>query len=204
MGAMNHRALYQSATFLLSAARLAQLPVDQGVEVAFAGRSNAGKSSVLNVICQQKSIARTSKTPGRTQHINVFELDDDRRLIDLPGYGYAKVPEKMKRDWQSTMDRYLQTRQSLSGIILVMDIRHPLKEFDRMMVEWAFECQLPTHILLNKADKLKRGAAKNTLLTVQRELEDYQPLVSVQLFSALKRQGDEACFSVLDNWFKVN
>lgn len=195
--------LYQHATFALSAAKLTQLPLDDGCEVAFAGRSNAGKSSVLNVLTRQKSLARTSKTPGRTQLINVFTLDDERRLIDLPGYGYAKVPEKIKTAWQALLDRYLQERHSLRGIILVMDIRHPLKPFDQMMLDWSHTCGLPIHILLNKADKLKKGPANNSLLTVQKYLEPYQPNVTVQLFSALKKQGLSECYQFLDRSLQV-
>ena len=193
---MNH---YRQATFELSAAKLSQLPADTGYEVAFAGRSNAGKSSVLNVITEQKALARTSKTPGRTQLINVFSLDDERRLIDLPGYGYAKVPEKVKEEWQKLLDSYLQTRECLRGIVLIMDIRHPLKPFDQMMLEWSYACKLPIHILLNKADKLKRGPAKSTLLVVQKELKDFENLVSVQLFSALDKTGKDECYQFLDN-----
>jgi GTP-binding protein len=196
--------LYQQATFTLSAAKLSQLPDDVGYEVAFAGRSNAGKSSVLNVLTQQKSLARTSKTPGRTQLINVFSLDDERRLIDLPGYGYAKVPESVKKHWQNLLDNYLQTRKSLRGIILIMDIRHPLKPFDLMMLEWAHACNLPIHVLLNKADKLKRGPAKNTLLAVQAELQQYSQGANVQLFSALKKQGMQECYRFLDQSLNLN
>lgn len=190
--------LYHQAKFMLSAAKLSQLPNDSGYEVAFVGRSNAGKSSVLNVLTQQKNLARTSKTPGRTQLINVFELDAERRLIDLPGYGYAKVPEKIKRDWQQLLDNYLQTRQSLRGIILIMDIRHPLKPFDQLMLQWAYASEIPTHILLNKADKLKNGPGKNTLYAVKKQCAEYQDLVSLQLFSALNKTGQESCYQFLN------
>lgn len=194
---------YRDAKFELSAAKLSQLPPDAGYEVAFAGRSNAGKSSVLNVLTDQKSLARTSKTPGRTQLINVFDLGDDRRLIDLPGYGYAKVPEKIKKEWQKLLDRYLQTRECLRGIILIMDIRHPLKPFDQMMLEWSYACGLPIHILLNKADKLKRGPAKNTLFAVQKELASYKDSVSIQLFSALDKTGKQEAYQFMDQCLEL-
>ena len=200
---MDNKSFYKEAEFLLGAAKLSQLPADQGFEVAFAGRSNAGKSSVLNVLCQQKSLARTSKTPGRTQQINVFNLDEKRRLVDLPGYGYAKVSEKVKKEWQDTLDSYLQQRECLKGVVLIMDIRHPLKPFDTMMVDWAYQSGLPTHVLLNKSDKLKRGPAKNTLFSVLAELKPYADLISVQLFSALKRTGSEDVYDVLDKWFDL-
>jgi GTP-binding protein len=200
---MKRAAIYQQAEFVLSAAQLPQLPKDVGYEVAFAGRSNAGKSSVLNVLAQQNSLARTSKTPGRTQHINVFALDDERRLIDLPGYGYAKVPKKMKEEWQKTLGRYLQTRDCLRGIILIMDVRHPLKEFDCLLLDWAYNCNINMHVLLNKSDKLKKGPASKTLLSIKRYLEQYKGLMSVQLFSALKKTGLEDCYGVLDCWLAL-
>ncbi len=200
---MTHSTLYKSAKFLLGATQLHQLPTDSGIEIAFAGRSNAGKSSVLNVLTQQNHLARTSKTPGRTQQINVFTLDDTRRFIDLPGYGYAKVPQKLKKEWQKTLDQYLQSRHSLQALILVMDVRHPLKEFDQMMLDWAIACQLPVHVLLNKADKLKKMAASKTLLATKRTLAPYSSLISLQLFSALKKQGVEQCYQFLDQYLQV-
>lgn len=195
--------LYRHARFLTSAAKLKQAPDDDGIEVAFAGRSNAGKSSAINALCQQKSLARTSKTPGRTQLLNFFQLDDKRRLVDLPGYGFAKVRQSIKAQWQGALADYLEQRASLRGLILLMDIRHPLKEFDCQMLEWNAHHNLPTHILLTKADKLKRGAASATLLQVRRELEPLGDLVSVQLFSSLKHQGIEEAHRVLDNWFEL-
>ncbi len=195
---------YHRATFLISAAKLSQSPEDSGMEVAFAGRSNAGKSSAINVLCQQKSLARTSKTPGRTQLLNFFSLDEQRRLVDLPGYGYAKVAEKIKLQWQQELASYLQERKSLRGVFLMVDIRHPLKEFDRQMLEWSRHIELPVHILLTKADKLKRGAANNTLLGVRRELKALGGEVTVQLFSALKRQGIDQAHTKLDQWFQIN
>lgn len=192
---------YRQARFLLSANRLDQLPADQGIEVAFAGRSNAGKSSALNVITDIKALARTSKTPGRTQMINLFQLDDERRLVDLPGYGYAKVPDSIKRHWQKTLERYLEQRACLRGLILLMDIRHPLKEFDRQMLDWCHHVGMPAHILLTKADKLKRGAAVNTLQKTRKILKEEYPEATIQLFSALKRQGVDEARAVLNQWY---
>jgi|SRR5690554_1090624 len=193
---------YQSARFLISAPTLVQCPADHGAEVAFAGRSNAGKSSAINTLTRQKSLARTSRTPGRTQLINFFSLGEDttRRLVDLPGYGYAKVPEAVKREWQRHLADYLRGRHSLHGLVLVMDVRHPLTEFDQTLLGWADEQDMPVHILLTKADKLKSGAAKSALQQVRNQLREWEDLVTVQLFSSLKRQGvDEAC-AQLDIW----
>ncbi|MEW8277011.1 MAG: ribosome biogenesis GTP-binding protein YihA/YsxC [Candidatus Thiodiazotropha sp.] len=193
---------YHRARFLKSAARLSQSPADSGFEVAFAGRSNAGKSSALNVLCGQKSLARTSKTPGRTQLLNFFSLDDERRLVDLPGYGYAKVAESIKREWQKTLAHYIEYRQCLRGMVLLMDIRHPMTEFDRQMLDWNTHHGLPTHILLTKADKLKSGAAKNTLLQVKKALREHRD-ITLQRFSALKIEGIDECHQVLDLWFEL-
>lgn len=191
---------YQQATFYISAAKLTQLPKDEGAEIAFVGRSNAGKSSALNVLTQQKKLAKTSKTPGRTQLINVFDLDENNRLIDLPGYGYAKVPDKVKINWQKLLSKYLETRDSLRGLVLLMDIRHPLKETDRTLIEWAFQSELAIHILLTKSDKLTYGAAKKTLLEVQRTLKPYGDFISLQLFSAKDRSGLDDLYQQLDTW----
>jgi GTP-binding protein len=196
-------AYYRRAQFVGSAARLDQAPPDHGHEVAFAGRSNAGKSSAINTLCDQKALARTSKTPGRTQLLNFFALDDERRLVDLPGYGYAKVSVNIKRDWQGSLADYLERRQSLRGLILLMDLRHPLKDHDRQLLDWAASIGLPVHVLLTKADKLKRGPAGNVLQAVRRQLADYGDRVSVQLFSALKRSGVEQVYAVLDAWLQV-
>lgn len=195
--------LYHQAKFTLSAPDLKSAPADTGREVAFAGRSNAGKSSALNTLTRQKSLARTSKTPGRTQLLNFFNLNEQQRFVDLPGYGYAKVPEKVKRQWHALMETYLHERQSLYGIILVMDIRHPLTEFDWQMIEWCGYSKKPLHILLTKADKLNHGAAKNTLFKVQRELQEQELSVSLQLFSALKRNGIDDIHQLLDGWFQA-
>lgn len=195
---------YRAAVFDISVAQLDKLPLDQGAEVAFAGRSNAGKSSAINRITGQKSLARTSKTPGRTQLINFFRLDEQRCLVDLPGYGYAKVAEAIKRRWQQTMEQYLSSRQSLRGLVLLMDVRHPLKEVDQQLLSWCWQVGMPVHVLLTKADKLKRGAAQNTLLQVQRELAEHSPngLTSVQLFSSPKGIGLEEVYRVLDGWLE--
>ena len=189
---------YQQAEFLLSASNLKQLPPDQGSEVAFVGRSNAGKSSVINVITAIRGLARTSKTPGRTQLINYFILDEKTRLVDLPGYGYAKVPGALRKHWSDIINTYLQERTSLKGLILIVDIRRMLKEEDRHLLQWCKEVELPVHILLNKADKLSRGAAKQNLLALRRELGNGSH--TTQMFSALKKTGVEQVRQVLDLW----
>jgi GTP-binding protein len=196
---------YQTASFMISAPTLAQCPPDFGTEVAFAGRSNAGKSSSINTLTLNSRLARTSKTPGRTQLINFFGLHNgtDQKLVDLPGYGYAKVPEKVKLEWQRHLSEYLLNRQALRGIVLVMDIRHPLTEFDQMMLEWADKVNKPVHILLTKADKLKKGAAKKALLDVKEALKDWEDLVSVQNFSALKKDGIPQLRQKLDQWLEL-
>jgi len=196
--------LCQQAAFMISAAKVDQCPADEGYEVAFAGRSNAGKSSALNTLTHA-SLARTSKTPGRTQLLNFFRLDEERRLVDLPGYGYAKVPIPLKLHWQRHLEAYLGSRRSLSGLMLMMDIRHPLTEFDRLMLDWSAASQMPMHILLTKADKLAYGAAKNALLKVQQDIrKDWGDGVSIQLFSAPKRQGIEEAQGVLAQWLGLN
>ncbi len=191
---------YRHTCFQLAAPHSGHAPPDVGMEVAIAGRSNAGKSSALNVITDQKSLARTSKTPGRTQLINFFTVDDDRRLVDLPGYGYAKVSKDVKVRWHRAIARYLETRRSLKGVILLMDIRHPLKDFDRQVLAWCFAAGLPTHILLTKADKLKRGPAKAVQIQVRRELPDLHSHATVQLFSAHTPAGAEEARAMLDQW----
>ncbi len=202
MTEQTHPGRYSHARFLLSVPEPHQAPPDVGYEVAFAGRSNAGKSSALNALTQRKSLARTSKTPGRTQHLVFFELDGERRLVDLPGYGYAKVPEKVRRHWGQAMAMYLSDRRSLRGLVLLMDVRHPLTEFDKQMLQWCQHAHMPVHVLLTKADKLKRGAAQSVLLKVQKTLAD-QPHVSVQLFSALKHTGVDLARAKLDAWLAM-
>ena len=197
---------YKNAEFLQSAPDLARCPQEGGAEVAFAGRSNAGKSSAINTLTDNKKLARTSKTPGRTQLINYFKIDNERSLVDLPGYGYAKVPLKMKKEWDKNLSHYLHKRQSLKGLILLMDIRHPMQDFDTMMLNWAVDVEMPVHILLTKADKLKKGPAKNTLLAVNKSLKEanVDDLVSVQLFSALKGDGVKQLISVLNQMLKID
>lgn len=195
---------YQQARFQQSATTRQSFPPEFGYEVAFAGRSNAGKSSTLNRVCGQKSLARTSKTPGRTQLINFFELPEGRYLVDLPGYGYAKVPEAVKKQWGKFIESYLAERFTLKGLVLIMDIRHPLREQDEALLNWADKQQLLVHVVLNKADKLKRGAAKNTLLATQRHLSHYASPVTVQTFSALNNTGIEQLWETLDGWFALS
>ncbi|MFZ5561513.1 MAG: ribosome biogenesis GTP-binding protein YihA/YsxC [Pseudomonadota bacterium] len=195
-------ALTSRARFLISAPTLALCPPDIGMEVAFAGRSNAGKSSCINALARQKQLARASKTPGRTQLINFFELDGARRLVDLPGYGYAKVAHVMKEEWQRHLGTYLQGRYSLRGLVLLMDIRHPLTEFDRNMLTWAGARQLPVHCVLTKADKLNRGPALNVLQAVKKDLQALGFAGSAQLFSALKTEGLETLGDKLGEWLE--
>jgi GTP-binding protein len=193
---------FRQAEFLTSVPRASLAPPDEGAEVAFAGRSNAGKSSALNAITGQRALARTSKTPGRTQQINFFAVGENMRLVDLPGYGYAKVPQAMKNTWQRNLSEYLHVRRSLRGLILLMDCRHPLTDYDREVLLWCADFGLPVHILLTKADKLKRGAAANTLLAVRKRLPELHSEASVQLFSALKKTGMDEARQVLSGWLK--
>jgi GTP-binding protein len=190
---------FRIARYVISAHQLKQLPSDRGIEVAIAGRSNAGKSSAINTFTDQKSLARTSKTPGRTQQIVIFELDEGRRIADLPGYGYAKVPAKLKAHWRNVMNRYFQTRECLRGVVLVMDIRHPMREFDQQMLAWCKAAGIPCHILLTKADKLKRGPAQSTLLKVRRDLPDN---ASIQVFSSSKKTGVDELVDKLSDWYE--
>lgn len=198
---------FRKAQFLISAPTLADCPPETGAEVAFAGRSNAGKSSAINRLTDNSKLARTSKTPGRTQLINFFSLDNEnqKRLVDLPGYGYAKVPLATKKQWQQHLSDYLYGRKTLRGLVLVMDIRHPLQEFDTTMINWAVDANMPIHLLLTKADKLKSGAAKSTLLAVRRHMKEAEvdDLVSAQMFSALKGVGLEELESVVKGWLSI-
>ena len=191
---------FSQAAFLQSAGRLDQCPPDNGDEVAFVGRSNAGKSSAINTLTDQPKLARTSKTPGRTQLLNFFQVANGKYLVDLPGFGFARVPEKVKAQWDKQLEAYLQRRQSLRGLILLMDIRHPLKAFDMQIIDWCQEAGMPVHILLTKSDKLKSGARKKSLLETRRSLETYGDLVSIQLFSALKNEGCGELKGVLQAW----
>ncbi|RMF16210.1 MAG: YihA family ribosome biogenesis GTP-binding protein [Gammaproteobacteria bacterium] len=193
--------IYRQAQFLMSAERPDQCPQDDLNEVAFAGRSNAGKSSALNALCGQTKLARTSKTPGRTQLINLFGLPHGwGRLVDLPGYGFAKVSRQQVESWQKHLENYLQTRPNLVAVVLLVDIRHELKPFDTQMLDWCTRQNMPVHVLLTKSDKLKQGAAKNTLLKTGRSIRAIAPHASVQLFSALKRTGLEELAAMLDQY----
>ena len=191
---------FRKAAFLQSASAIENAPTDFGSEVAFAGRSNSGKSSAINTLTHQGKLARTSRTPGRTQLINFFSLSEHQRLVDLPGYGFAKVPLAVKKKWNQQLERYLQYRESLRGLVMLMDIRHPLTEPDRQMLSWAEAASMPVHILLTKADKLKRGPAQSALLSVREELSTQSDLISVQLFSSLKRQGVDTLGRQLNHW----
>lgn len=195
---------YSQAKFFTSAPDIRHLKDDAGIEVAFAGRSNAGKSSALNVLTRQKNLARTSKTPGRTQLINVFELDEDRRLVDLPGYGYAKVPLAMKKKWQAALGEYLQKRKSLKGLVVLMDIRHPFKDLDQDLIQWAVDGNLPVLALLTKADKLKSGKRKAQLLMAREAAMAFCGDVTVHVFSSLNRLGLDNVERTLDGWFEYS
>lgn len=197
---MSSKINYNQATYLTSATTLVQLPPDFGREIAFIGRSNAGKSSALNAITNITGLARTSTTPGRTQMINYFAIDEMHRLVDLPGYGFAKVPPAIKARWEQMTADYFETRESLTGLVLVMDVRHPLKEMDQQMIAWCVDFQVPLHILLTKADKLTPNAQKKALFAVQKALVDLGD-VSVQLFSSLKKTGVDEARAKLDEWF---
>jgi GTP-binding protein len=193
---------YTDAVFLKSSAKVEQLPKDTGFEVAFAGRSNAGKSSAINCLTGIRQLARTSKTPGRTRLMNCFTLsDEDHRLIDLPGYGYAKVSRAMQREWQEHLAHYFSVRQSLRGLVVLMDIRHPLTPLDESMVDWALKRELPVHVLLTKADKLGRNQAQNTLFHVKKQYAAHADLFTAQVFSSLKRQGLDDLKAVLQTWY---
>jgi GTP-binding protein len=192
---------FRKVHFVTSAPDIRHLPDDSGVEVAFAGRSNAGKSSALNALTHQKSLARTSKTPGRTQLINLFELEPGKRLVDLPGYGYAQVPEEMKRKWQESLSEYLQKRDSLKGLVLLMDIRHPLKDIDRQLLGWAVANELSVLVLLTKADKFNAGPRKNIVLQVRRDVLEFGGDIRVESFSSLHGIGVDTLAAVLTDWY---
>ncbi|GKW29726.1 putative GTP-binding protein EngB [Pectobacterium carotovorum subsp. carotovorum] len=194
---------YHMTRFIISAPDIRHLATDSGIEVAFAGRSNAGKSSALNTLTNQKNLARTSKTPGRTQLINLFQVVDGVRLVDLPGYGYAEVPEQMKIKWQRALGEYLQKRNSLKGLVVLMDIRHPLKDLDQQMIQWAVDVQLPVLVLLTKADKLASGARKTQLNMVREAVLPFMGDIQVEAFSSLKKLGVDKLRQKLDNWFST-
>ncbi len=194
---------YRQAHFLISAGKAKQFP-QHGKEVAFAGRSNAGKSSAINTLCDNKGLARTSKTPGRTRLVNFFELDEERRLVDLPGYGFAKVPIAMKEEWQRLMTQYLSDQQALNGLVVIMDIRHPLNDYDWQMLQWCQHFNLPAHVLLTKADKIKRGAQQSSKLQTQKKLKEADINASVQVFSALKKTGLDELVAKLNDWLELS
>jgi len=192
---------FARARYALSAHNFRQLPPDAGAEVAFAGRSNAGKSSALNALTQQNALARVSKTPGRTQQLVFFEVAPLKHLVDLPGYGYAKVPQDLQAHWQQFLDGYFSTREALQGLVVIMDIRHPLKDYDRQMLGFAVNRGIPAHAVLTKADKLGRGAGGNTLQAVRMELSRmWGDSVSVQTFSAESKQGVDELRAVTSRW----
>lgn len=191
---------FSGTFFLQSAETFKQCPEDTVDEVAFVGRSNAGKSSAINTLTGQTKLARTSKTPGRTQLLNFFQVAEGKFLVDLPGFGYAKVPPRMKVKWEQQLEVYMRERQSLRGLILLMDCRHPLKDFDRQMIDWCSQADMPVHILLTKCDKLKSGARKKVLLETRRDLATYGDIVSLQLFSALKGDGVGELKGRLQSW----
>jgi len=201
--------LLQKAKFLTSANHINELPEDDGLEIAFAGRSNAGKSSAINSLSRQNRLAYVSKQPGRTQLVNFFEIEERKYLVDLPGYGYAKVPESMRKHWQKTLPTYLQQRQSLVGLVIVMDIRNPLTALDINMLNWFAPRQKPIHVLLTKCDKLSKDKQNKTLFSVQKELENqwstfYQTPCTAQLFSSLKKIGLEEADGVLETWLSFS
>lgn len=195
---------YSHAKFVISAPDIKHLKQDIGIEVAFAGRSNAGKSSALNTLTRQRNLARTSKTPGRTQLINVFELAENQRLVDLPGYGYAKVPQKVKEKWQRSLGEYLEKRKSLQGLVVLMDIRHPFKDLDQQLIHWAVDSNIPVLALLTKADKLKAGKRKAQVLMAQEAALAFMGDVTVRAFSSLTNIGLSDLENTLDYWFSQN
>lgn len=195
--------VYRDARFLLGVARLTQLPADDGAEVAFAGRSNSGKSSVINALTGRVALARIGKTPGRTQELNFFALSDHQRLVDLPGYGYAKVPAALQRRWAALVEGYLAGRRSLRGVVVIMDARRPFMDADAQLLTWCAAARLSVHVLLNKSDKLGRGPAAATLAKARRRLADFDPHWAVQLFSATRREGVEGLGLQLDAWLEI-
>ncbi len=192
---------YQNTHFITSAPDIRHLPEDEGIEIAFAGRSNAGKSSALNRLTNQRALAKTSKTPGRTQLINLFKVDENCHIVDLPGYGFAQVPLELKKKWQRSLGEYLQRRECLKGLVVLMDIRHPMKDLDQQMIFWAVDSGIPVQVLLTKADKLKSGARKAALLKIQKDAEGFGGDVNVEAFSSLKGIGVDQLRARLDTWF---
>jgi GTP-binding protein len=195
--------LFANAVFAISAEKLSDLPAPSGAEIVFAGRSNAGKSSAINTLAGMTRLAFVSKTPGRTQLINFFRLRNGAFLVDLPGYGYADVPEKIRRHWKSVLAAYLTQRTSICGLVLIMDARRPLTDLDRQMLEWFGPTGKPIHILLTKADKLTRSEAAKTLQTTRSELAPWSDQISVQLFSSLKKTGVDEAESIIGGWLGI-
>ena len=193
---------YRKTRFLTSSPDLARLPKDLGIEIAFAGRSNAGKSSALNTICDQSNLAKTSKTPGRTRLINLFQVLKDFTLVDLPGYGYAKVSDSMKREWQKSMSEYLQKRMALRGLVVVMDIRHPLKDHDRLIIDWSIAANLPCLLLLTKCDKIGINKSKEIIGELKYQLSEFGGNFTLIAFSSLKKIGVEGTRQVLTSWYQ--
>ena len=196
--------LFSRAVFYTTVNDLYALPQHGGKEVAFAGRSNAGKSSAINTLANHTRLAFTSKTPGRTQHINYFDLGDSRFLVDLPGYGYAKVPPEVRAHWEGLLSHYLQSREALAGLVVIMDSRHPLTPLDEQMLAWFIPTGKPIHVLLTKSDKLSRQQANATLFKVRKYLGEHFPNCTVQLFSSLKKIGMDEAEAVISGWFSEN
>lgn len=196
--------LFSHCEFLVSAYKTSQLPPDEGMEIAFAGRSNSGKSTTINALTNHKGLAKVSKTPGRTQLFNCFEFKPNMRLVDLPGYGYAKVPVKMKKHWEKEIDSYLMNRASLIGVVIIMDIRHPMKVFDEQMLTWASQSGLHSHVLLNKADKLKTSETKATLMRVIKQIQQFSDSTTCQVFSALRKKGTSELSQTITPWFEAS
>lgn len=195
--------LFSQAAFFTTVNHIRDLPLHGGKEVAFVGRSNAGKSSAINTLANHVRLAYTSKTPGRTQHLNYFSLGNDNFLVDLPGYGYAKVPPDVQQHWEALLNEYLQTREALCGLVVIMDSRHPLTPLDEQMLTWFSETGKPVHILLTKSDKLSRQQATKTLREVTTYLKEHYPFCTVQLFSSLKKHGTEEAEAVIASWLAV-
>ncbi|MCX7553006.1 ribosome biogenesis GTP-binding protein YihA/YsxC [Marinicella sp. S1101] len=193
--------LFSDCKYLTSAYKINQLPDDEGMEIAFAGRSNSGKSTTINALTNHRGLAKVSKTPGRTQLFNCFEFKPNMRLVDLPGYGYAKVPLKMRKHWDKEIENYLINRDCLIGVVIIMDIRHPMKEFDEQMISWAHNSGLHSHVLLNKADKLNNSEIKKTLMKVTREIARFSESTTCQVFSALRKTGRTELSQILTPWF---
>lgn len=203
---MSANKIYRRVKFILSAPTMAALAPapDEGYEIAFVGRSNVGKSSAFNTLMDHNGLARTSKTPGRTQAINLFEVDETRRLADLPGYGYAKVGGATRKSWGVVMNEYLNSRECLVGVVLLIDIRHPLKETDRTMLAWGEQSGIPIHLLLTKADKLSRNKANQALFALRDEMSHSFMAATAQTFSSLKKTGVDEALAKLDEWFELD